>query len=99
VVALVCTCLTGAVATSAVAGPPDLSLDQNSAIVVPPSVLREGDPFRQLDEVLPTPNDFRSASGAPGARYWQQKVDHDIEVELDPSRAEITGTQRIVSPV
>ncbi len=96
VVALVCTCLTGAVATSAVAGPPDLSLDQNSAIVVPPSVLREGDPFRQLDEVLPTPNDFRSASGAPGARYWQQKVDHDIEVELDPSRAEITGTQRIV---
>ncbi|MEY2795957.1 MAG: hypothetical protein RIR10_1673, partial [Planctomycetota bacterium] len=63
VVALVCACLTGAVAISAVAGPPDLSLDQNATIVVPPSVLLEGDPFRQLDEVLPTANDFRSASG------------------------------------
>ncbi|MDI9403996.1 MAG: hypothetical protein QM516_08995, partial [Limnohabitans sp.] len=81
---------------STFAGPPDLSLDRNAAVIVPPSVLIEGDPFRQLDEVLPTPNDFRTASGAPGPRYWQQKVDHEIEVELDPSRAEITGKQRIV---
>ena len=80
----------------ALAGPPDLSLDQGGdARAVPPSVLREGDPFRQLDEVLPTPNDFRTASGAPGPRHWQQKVDHAIEVTLDPARAELRGMQRV----
>ncbi|MDZ4275078.1 MAG: hypothetical protein U0995_03515, partial [Erythrobacter sp.] len=30
------------------------------------------DKFRQLDEVLPTPNTYRNASGAPGHEYWQQ---------------------------
>ena len=63
---------------------------------MPPSVLVEGDPFRQLEEVLPTANDFRAASGAPGARYWQQQVDQDIEVTLDPERAELSGKTRIV---
>lgn len=29
------------------------------------------DPFRQLEEILPTPSDTRTASGAPGHRYWQ----------------------------
>ncbi|MCE2882660.1 MAG: M1 family metallopeptidase [Planctomycetaceae bacterium] len=83
-------------ASTALAGPPDLSIDggreRNS---VPPSVLREGDPFRQLDEVLPTPNDQRTASGAPGARYWQQKADHDIEVELDHAARELRGRQKV----
>ncbi|MFM7261681.1 MAG: M1 family metallopeptidase [bacterium] len=86
---------TGSFAAESV-GPPDLSLDRNGSVLVPPALLQEGDPFRQLDEVLPTPNDFRTASGAPGPRYWQQKVDHDIEVELDPVRAEISGRQKIV---
>ncbi|MGA1224729.1 MAG: M1 family metallopeptidase [Phycisphaerales bacterium] len=82
---------------SAIAGPPDLSLEQDGArIAVPPSVLREGDPFRQLDEVLPTPNEYRTASGAPGARHWQQKVDHEIAVTLDPVKAELVGTQKVV---
>ena len=83
-------------ASGAVAGPPDLSLDGAAgSLVPPPSVLVEGDPFRQLDEVLPTPNDQRTASGAPGPRYWQQKVDHDIAVTLDPERALLSGKQRI----
>jgi hypothetical protein len=83
-------------ASAAVAGPPDLSLDRgDTRLAVPPSVLREGDPFRQLDESLPTANDFRTASGAPGPRHWQQKVDHEIEVTLDPATAELVGTQRI----
>ncbi|MFN5496890.1 MAG: M1 family metallopeptidase [bacterium] len=82
-------------AASVFAGPPDTSLDASGALVVPPSVLREGDPFRQLDEVLPTPNDQRTASGAPGAAYWQQKVDHDISVTLDPATTELVGTARV----
>jgi len=82
-------------AMAASAGPPQDSGDGEWPIVVPPSVLVEGDPFRQLDEVLPTPNDFRTASGAPGARYWQQQVDQDIEVVLDPARAELSGRTRV----
>lgn len=35
--------------------------------------------------ILPTPNEQRTASGAPGNRYWQQRPDYDIKVELDDS--------------
>ena len=34
------------------------------------------DKFRQLEEVLPTPNTYRTASGAPGHAYWQQRADY-----------------------
>ena len=51
------------------------------------------DKFRQLEEILPTPNDYRTASGAPGHRYWQQKVDYDINVELDDLKQRIIGDE------
>ena len=76
--------------------PPDISLERGSnPNAVAPSVLNEGDPFRQLDETLPTPSETRTASGAPGPRYWQQKADFDIEVTLDPKAAELIGHQRV----
>ena len=54
------------------------------------------DRFRQLDpEELPTPNDYRSASGAPGHRYWQQQVDYAINVALDEDRKSLTGAATI----
>ena len=34
----------------------------------------ETDPFRQLDEILPTPTEVRLASGKPGPKYWQQRA-------------------------
>lgn len=40
------------------------------------------DKFRQLDQELPTPNEQRTASGAPGHAYWQMKADYDIHVEI-----------------
>jgi hypothetical protein len=49
------------------------------------------DKFRQLEEILPTPNDYRTASGAPGHRYWQQRADYDIDVELDDLNQRIVG--------
>jgi len=49
------------------------------------------DPFRQLEEILPTPNAFRTASGAPGPEYWQQRADYVIEVELDDKEQRIEG--------
>lgn len=53
------------------------------------------DAFRQLEEVLPTANDYRTASGAPGHEYWQQKVDYDIDVQLHDDTQEITGSELI----
>ena len=53
------------------------------------------DYFRQLEEVLPTPNDYRTASGAPGHEYWQQRADYVIDVELDEEEKTLTGTARI----
>ncbi|HVG38965.1 MAG TPA: hypothetical protein VM870_06750, partial [Pyrinomonadaceae bacterium] len=53
------------------------------------------DKFRQLEEILPTPNDYRAASGAPGARYWQQRADYAIKVELDDERQRIIGSETV----
>ncbi|WP_372762351.1 M1 family metallopeptidase [Pseudoalteromonas sp.] len=53
------------------------------------------DKFRQLDEVLPTANVYRSAAGEPGERYWQQRVNYDIDVQLDEAKRRITGSQKI----
>src|SRR5882762_10443753 len=51
--------------------------------------------FEQLDQVLPTPNTYRTASGAPGANYWQQRADYDIDVELNDETQLITGKETI----
>jgi len=49
------------------------------------------DKFRQLDEVLPDPNTYRNASGAPGHQYWQQKVDYKITATLDETKRRLTA--------
>lgn len=51
--------------------------------------------FEQLGTQLPTPNTYRTASGAPGHQYWQQKVDYDIKVELNDKNQSITGSEMI----
>ncbi|MCO7188086.1 MULTISPECIES: M1 family metallopeptidase [unclassified Pseudoalteromonas] len=53
------------------------------------------DKFRQLDEVLPTPNGYRNAAGEPGERYWQQQVDYKINVTLDEARRRLSGKEEI----
>ena len=53
------------------------------------------DQFAQLRAELPTPNVYRTASGAPGHEYWQQQVDYVIDVELDDENQSITGQERI----
>jgi hypothetical protein len=53
------------------------------------------DKFRQLEEILPTPNEYRTASGAPGHRYWQQRADYVIDVELDDANQRIIGRETI----
>ncbi|MDQ1589864.1 MAG: hypothetical protein QOG71_491 [Pyrinomonadaceae bacterium] len=53
------------------------------------------DKFRQLEEILPTPNEQRAASGAPGRAYWQQRADYQINVELDDVNQRITASETI----
>ncbi len=53
------------------------------------------DSFRQLEEILPTPNDQRTASGAPGPKYWQQRASHHIKATLDDEKKTIVGWERI----
>ena len=52
--------------------------------------------FRQLGQELPTPNVYRTASGAPGHAYWQQQVDYNIDVTLDDANQRIDGEERIL---
>jgi len=54
-----------------------------------------GNSFEELNYLLPTPNTYRTASGAPGPNYWQQRADYDIAVELDEPTNTITGSETV----
>jgi len=54
-----------------------------------------GNKFEQLGTILPTPNECRSASGAPGGKYWQQRADYDIDVTLDEKNLACIGSETI----
>ncbi|MEK6477573.1 M1 family metallopeptidase [Catalinimonas sp. 4WD22] len=51
--------------------------------------------FEQLGTTLPTPNEYRTASGAPGYKYWQQQADYDIQVELNDENQSVSGSEKI----
>lgn len=50
--------------------------------------------FRPLED-WPTPNEYRTSSGSPGPKYWQQKVDYKIDVALDTTTHKLNGKERI----
>ena len=54
-----------------------------------------GNRFEQLGTILPTPNEYRTASGAPGTKYWQQRCDYDIKANLDEDKQILTGSETI----
>ena len=54
-----------------------------------------GNRFEQLGTILPTPNEYRTASGAPGPRYWQQRCDYDITCELDEPNRRLVGKETL----
>ncbi len=70
----------------------------SSVLAVPVPALARPNPvdaFRQLEEILPTPDEVRLGSGHPGPKYWQQRADYRIEVELDDRKQGIEGRGRI----
>jgi hypothetical protein len=54
-----------------------------------------GNKFEQLGTILPTPNEQRTASGAPGVKYWQQRADYNIKCELDEKNLKLIGSETI----
>ena len=51
--------------------------------------------FRQMYDLLATPNMYRTASGAPGPEYYQQQADYKMDIELDDKNTKIYGTETI----
>jgi hypothetical protein len=51
--------------------------------------------FEQLNEQWPAPNNYRTAAGAPGHQYWQQKADYHINVVLDDDTQTLSGSETI----
>ncbi len=51
--------------------------------------------FKQLGQELPTPNVYRTASGAPGHEYYQQRADYQMSIELDDETQRIYGEETI----
>ncbi|WP_369049227.1 M1 family metallopeptidase [Tenacibaculum sp. UWU-22] len=51
--------------------------------------------FRQMKDLLATPNDEHTAAGAPGHAYTQQKVDYVMDIRLDEKNNRIYGEETI----
>lgn len=74
------------------------TLLSSAAVIAQPNnnpASNHGNKFEQLGTMLATPNSYRSASGAPGPKYWQQKADYDISATLDDDKQRLDGTETI----
>jgi hypothetical protein len=62
-----------------------------------PNELGRGDvnKFRQMYDLLATPNMYRTASGAPGPEYYQQQADYKMDIELDDKNTKLYGVETI----
>ena len=53
------------------------------------------DKFKQLGPELATPNEQRTASGAPGNAYWQQRADYVMNITIDDATQTLFGEETI----
>ena len=54
-----------------------------------------GNKFEQLGTILPSPNVYRTASGAPGQGYWQNRADYQINAYLDEDKRNLKGSETV----
>ncbi len=60
-----------------------------------PTMSQAQSKFAQLDQELPTPNEYRNAAGAPGHNYYQQKADYKINATVDDRNQVLRGDEQI----
>ena len=72
-----------------------LLLSQRATAQTAPSNFSANDKFEQMGPALPTPNTFRTAAGAPGKDYFQNRADYDIKATLDDAQQKIIGTETV----
>jgi hypothetical protein len=78
-------------------------MDTAHVVTLPPPITvtrpvftTNDDPFHRIDRLeWPGPNAYRTASGAPGPQYWQQRADYTITATLDTATKRIRGTVSI----
>ena len=51
--------------------------------------------FEPLGQMITPASSYRTASGAPGREYWQQRADYIIKAELDEANNRLSGTETI----
>jgi hypothetical protein len=51
--------------------------------------------FEPIDNLIPPPNTYRTASGAPGKAYWQQRADYKIKATIDEKNNVLSGEETI----
>ena len=51
--------------------------------------------FEPIDRLITPPSTYRTASGAPGDDYWQQRADYSIKAELDEVNNVLSGEETI----
>ena len=66
-----------------------------SLVACIPSLLFAQSKFAQLDQELPTPNGYRTAGGAPGSDYYQQKADYKIAISINDQTQVLSGEETI----
>ena len=59
------------------------------------SEAKHANKFEQLDPVWRSPNLYRTADGAPGPEYWQQRADYKIKARLDTKEQRLHGQETI----
>ncbi|WNM19207.1 M1 family metallopeptidase [Flavobacterium capsici] len=68
---------------------------QNSSAQEQKSQERNPDKFKQMYDLLATPNMYRTASGMPGPEYYQQQADYKIDIELDDKNTKLFGQETV----
>jgi len=51
--------------------------------------------FEPIDQMIAPPNTYRTASGAPGRAYWQQRADYKIKAIIDEKNNTLSGEETI----
>jgi len=51
--------------------------------------------FAQIENLIPTPNEYRNAAGAPGHNYFQQQADYKMELVLEDNNQVLRGKETI----